>query len=151
MALDGCVSGWEILGGIGIGKAGPGGVVSGFDGSEPSRLDRKARGGVEVADEGADDGEVVGVEGGRGHRVSRNDVGWMGVGMIFRAERETPQFGAGGVSPSLEEDYFLVFRKDGDGVPVKEDLATAVTELADSDQVVLEGGHDLAVAGGKGG
>ena len=45
----------------------------------------------------------------------------------------------------------LVFRKDGDGVPVKEDLATAVTELADSDQVVLEGGHDLAVAGGKGG
>ena len=30
--LDGLVTGWAILGGIGIGKSGPGGVVSGFDG-----------------------------------------------------------------------------------------------------------------------
>ena len=52
-----------ILGGVGLG------VVSGFDGSEPGRLDGKAGGGVEVADEGADAGEVVGVEGSRGRRV----------------------------------------------------------------------------------
>ena len=45
----------------------------------------------------------------------------------------------------------LVFRKDGDGVPVKEDLAATVAELANAEQVVLEGRHDLAVAGGKGG
>ena len=53
--------------------------------------------------------------------------------------------------PAIEEDALLVLRKDGDGVPVKEDLAAAVAELANSKQVVLEGGHDLAVAGGKGG
>ena len=45
----------------------------------------------------------------------------------------------------------LVFRKYGDGVPVEEDLAAAVAELSNADQVVLEGTHDLAVAGGKGG
>ena len=45
----------------------------------------------------------------------------------------------------------LVFRKDGDSVPVEEDLAAAVAKLADFKQVVLEGGHDLAVAGSKGG
>ena len=45
----------------------------------------------------------------------------------------------------------LVFRKDGDGVPVEEDLASAVAELDDAEQVVLEGRHDLAVTGRKGG
>ena len=90
MALDGVVSGWAILGGIGVGKAGPGGVVAGFDGSEPGGLDRKADGGVEVADEGANAGEVVGVEVGWGGSVSRKDVWWTGFGMIFEAERETP-------------------------------------------------------------
>ena len=63
MALDGCIAGWLILGGVGLG------VVSGFDGSEPGRLDGKAGGDVEVADEGADAGEVMGVEGSRGRRV----------------------------------------------------------------------------------
>ena len=43
----------------------------------------------------------------------------------------------------------LVFRKDGDGVPVEEDLAAAVAELDDAEQVVMEGVHDLAVAGRK--
>ena len=90
MALDGCVAGWAILRGIGVGKSGPDGVVAGFDGGEPGRLDGKAGGGVEVADKGADAGEVVGVEGGKGRMVSGNDVGWMGVVMIFRAEIETP-------------------------------------------------------------
>ena len=42
MALDGCVAGWEILGGIDLGKAGPGGLVAGFDGGEPGRLAGKA-------------------------------------------------------------------------------------------------------------
>ena len=44
----------------------------------------------------------------------------------------------------------LVFRKDGDVVPVEEYLAAVVAELVDAEQVVLEGRHDLAVAGGKG-
>ena len=89
VALDGFVAVWTILGGIGIGKSGPGGVVAGFDGGKPGGLDRKAGGGVDVADEGADAGEVVGVEGGRGRRVI-GKYGWTGVGTIFGTERETP-------------------------------------------------------------
>ena len=83
VALDGCVAGWAVLGGVGVGQSGPGGVVAGFDGGKPGRLDGKSGGGVEVADKGADAGEVVGVEGGR---VSRNDVWWTCVGLIFEAE-----------------------------------------------------------------
>ena len=45
----------------------------------------------------------------------------------------------------------LVFGKDGDGVPVKEDLAATVAELADAKQVLLEGGQYWAVVGEKGG
>ena len=88
-ALDGFVAGWAILGGIGVVKAGPGGVVAGFDGGKPGGIYGKAGGGLEVADEGANSGEVVGVEVGRNRRVSRKD-GWTGVGMMFGAERETP-------------------------------------------------------------
>ena len=47
-------------------------------------------------DKGANAGEVMGVEVGWGCRVSGKDE-WTGVGMIFRAERETSYFGAGGV------------------------------------------------------
>ena len=45
----------------------------------------------------------------------------------------------------------LVFGKDGDGFLIEEDLSAAVADIDDDEQVVLEGGHDLAVAGGKGG
>ena len=45
----------------------------------------------------------------------------------------------------------FVFGKDGDGFLVKEDLTAAVAELANSKQVVLEGGHYMAVPGRKGG
>ena len=106
---------------------------------------------MKVADEGVNAGEVVGVDGSRGRRFFGSELGWMGVGIVFGAQREAPYFGAGGVSPALEEDALLVFRKYGDGVPVEEDLAAAVAELADVEQVVLEGRHDLAVTGGKGG
>ena len=73
MALGGFVTRWEILGGIGVGKAGPGGVVAVFDGGETGGLDGKAGGGVEVADKGANAGEVVGVEGSWGRRSSEMD------------------------------------------------------------------------------
>ena len=43
----------------------------------------------------------------------------------------------------------VVFVKDGDGVAVKEDLAAVVAELANAKQVVLEGGNNMAVVGGK--
>ena len=50
-----------------------------------------------------------------------------------------------------EEDAFLVFRKDGEGSLVEEDLAAVVKELDNAKQVVLEGWHELAVTGRKGG
>ena len=43
----------------------------------------------------------------------------------------------------------VVFGKEGDGVAVEEDLAAVVAKLAYAKQVVLEGGHDLAAAGGE--
>ena len=56
VALDGLVTGWAIIGSIGVGKSWPDGEVSGFDGSYPGGFDWKAYGGVEVADEGANAG-----------------------------------------------------------------------------------------------
>ena len=56
---------------------------------------------MEVAEESANAGEVVGVEGGRVCRSSGIDW-WMCVGMIFGAEREAPNFGADGVSSAFE-------------------------------------------------
>ena len=43
----------------------------------------------------------------------------------------------------------VVFGKDGDGVAVEEDLVAVAAELAYSEQVVMEGGHDVAAAGRK--
>ena len=62
VALDGLITGWEILGSIGVGESWPGGEVAGFDGGKPGGFDWEACGGVEVAYEGTNAGEVVGVE-----------------------------------------------------------------------------------------
>ena len=63
VALDGFITGWEILGSIGVGESWPGGEVAGFYGGEPGGFDWKACGRVEIADKGTNDGEVVDVEG----------------------------------------------------------------------------------------
>ena len=63
VALDGFITGWAILGRVGVGKSWPGGEVAGFDGGEPGGFDWEACSGVEVADKGPNNGEVVGVEG----------------------------------------------------------------------------------------
>ena len=54
---------------------------------------------MEIADEGSNAGEVVGVEGSRGCRgvgAERGD------GVVLGLEREAPQLGTGGVSPSFK-------------------------------------------------
>ena len=51
---------------------------------------------MEVADEGSNAGEVVGVEGSQGCRVSGMD---RGDGVVLGSEREAPQLGVVGVSP----------------------------------------------------
>ena len=43
----------------------------------------------------------------------------------------------------------VVFRKYGHGIAVKEDFGAVIAELANTNQVVLEGGHYMAAAGGK--
>ena len=53
---------------------------------------------MEVADEGSKDGEIVGVEGGRGCRGSGMD---RGDGVVLGLEIESPQLGTGAVSPSF--------------------------------------------------
>ena len=50
---------------------------------------------MEIADEGSNAGEVVGVEGSQGCRGSGMD---RGDGVVFGSEIEAPQLGAGGVS-----------------------------------------------------
>ena len=54
---------------------------------------------MEVADEGPNAGEVVGVEGSWGCRSRGMDRGY---GVVLGLEREAPQLGAGGVSPSFK-------------------------------------------------
>ena len=54
---------------------------------------------MEIANEGSNAEEVVGVEGSRGCRVSGMD---RGDGVVFGSEREIPQLAAGGVSPSFK-------------------------------------------------
>ena len=66
VALDGRLTGGVIPGSIGVGETRPGGEVAGFDSGEPGGFDWEYSGGVEVADEGTNAGEIVGVEGSRG-------------------------------------------------------------------------------------
>ena len=68
VALDGLITGWAILGSIGVGDSWTGEEVSGFDSGEPDGFDWEACIGLEVADKGTNAGEVVGVEGSRGFR-----------------------------------------------------------------------------------
>ena len=84
---------------VGIGEARPGGEVAGFDCGQPGGFDWESSDGVEVADEGSNSGEVVGVEGSWGYRgrgMGRGD------GVVIVSDREAPQLGAGDVSPSFK-------------------------------------------------
>ena len=66
--FDGLLTGGSIPGVIGVGDTRPGGEVAGFDSDKPCGFDWEYSGGVEVADEGTNSGEVVGVEGSQGCR-----------------------------------------------------------------------------------
>ena len=68
VALDGLLTGGEIHGGIGVGEIRTGGEVAGFDSGKPGGFYWESSSGVEVADEGPNIGEVVGVGGSRGCR-----------------------------------------------------------------------------------
>ena len=98
VALYGLITGGEIPVGIGVGETRPSGEVAGFDSGNPGGFDWESSRGVEVADKGTYAGEIVGVEGSRGCRSSRMDLGDR---VVFGLEREEPKLDAGGVSPSF--------------------------------------------------
>ena len=68
MLLYGLLTGGAIPGGIGVGDTRPSGEVAGFDSGDPGGFDWESSCGVEVADEGTNAGEVVGIEGSQGCR-----------------------------------------------------------------------------------
>ena len=63
VALYGLLTSGAIPGGIDIGETRTGGEVAGFDSGYPGGFNWESSGGVEVADEGPNAGEVVGIEG----------------------------------------------------------------------------------------
>ena len=65
--------------------------------------------------------------------------------MVFWAEREAPKSGSASFTLVGEEDGG-VLGEDGDDVCFKEHFAAMVAELAHSNNVVFEGGHDRGVA-----
>ena len=125
---------------MGEGQAGTACVVTGFDGGEPGGFDREAGGCMEVMGEGADAVEVMGIE-------CRGGCAPLGGNscVVSGAKRETPESGSAIFTPTGEEDG-VVFGKDGYTIFLKEDFATVIVELADSDEIVLEGVHDFGVA-----
>ena len=92
----------------GIGEARPGGEVAGFDGGHPGGFDWESSGVVEVADDGSNDGEVVGVEGSWGCRGRGMDGG---DGVVLRLEREAPQLVVGGSLHPLSRMFLLYLEK----------------------------------------
>ena len=63
MSFEGLFVDGSVFGGVGEGGSRPGSKVAGMDGCKPRGLDRKAFCSVEVADEGADAGKVMGIQG----------------------------------------------------------------------------------------
>ena len=69
--------------------------------------------------------------------------------MVVWEERKLPEFGANGFAPPLEKDGVVGLFEDGDCICVKEDTAAVVTEFADANKVVFEGGHNVAFLDGE--
>ena len=64
--------------------------------------------------------------------------------MVFRAKRGAPKSDFAFLAPSGEEDG-VVLGEDGYTVLFKENFATMVAELSNSEKIVFEVGHDLSV------
>ena len=91
-------------------------------------------------DESAHTGEVTGIEC-RGCGDGSRRVCW---GVVVWEQRKSPELGARGFPPPLEKDGVVGLVEDGDRVCVKEDAAAMVAEFADTNEVVFEGGHNVA-------
>ena len=94
---------------------------------------------MDVSDEGSNAGQVVGIEGGGGCGLLGGN-GWI----VFWVEREATKSGSAFSTSAVEEDG-VVFGEDGDAVFFEEHFAAIVAELAHSNKVVFEGGHNLGI------
>ena len=56
----------------------------------------------------------------------------------------TPKLGSVLFAPGFEKNG-VIFGNDGNTILFEENFVVMVTELADSDKIVFEGGHDLAL------
>ena len=74
-----------------------------MDGCKPRGPDRKSCSSVEVADEGSNSGQIMGVQGG-GSRAPLFRNRWMRLGK----ERKTPDFGAGEFAPAAKDDHVVL-------------------------------------------
>ena len=76
MTFDDFFGGGEVLVCIGVGEAGPSGVIASFDGCNTSQLDQGAGGGVEVLDQCLNTFNIVCAEGAQCGRGSIRRTGW---------------------------------------------------------------------------
>ena len=92
-----------VFGDVGKGESRPRSKVASMDGCKPHGLDRKACCGVEVAYEGYNYGQVIGIQGGGSGAPLSQDI-WMRLGK----DRETSKFGAGDFAPTAKYDRVIL-------------------------------------------
>ena len=98
---------------------------------------------MEVADECADAGEVVGVEGDRAFLSCRK-----GGVVVLGAQRESTELETGGFVLSFEEDS-AVFRENCDRRFSKKNAAVMIAQGANADEIMVEVRHDVPGGGGE--
>ena len=103
MSFEGLFVDGELFGGVGEGGPRPGSKFAGMDGCKTRGLDRKSCCNVEVADEGVDDGKVMGIQG-VGSRAPLRQNRWMSLGK----ERKTPELGASEFAPAAKDDHVVL-------------------------------------------
>ena len=103
VSFEGLFGDGEVFDGVGKVESRSGSKVSSMDGCKPRGLDRKVCCGVELPEEGADAGEVVGIQGG-GIGAPLRQNRWMSLGK----ERKTPEFGASDFAPAAQDDHVFL-------------------------------------------
>ena len=103
VSFEGLFGDGEVFDGVGKVESRSGSKVSSMDGCKPRGLDRKACCSVEVVDESADAGEVMGIQGGGSGAPLRWNR-WMSLGK----ERQTPDLGDGEFVPAMKDDHVVL-------------------------------------------
>ena len=97
---------------------------------------------MELADDGSNNGKVVGIQGGGSGAPLRRDI-WMCLGK----EIKTPELGAGEFATAAKDDHFVLGEHSDHSVFFK-NLAVVVTKFPNIYQIVMEIGYD-AITGDR--